>query len=81
MQVIKPGLCYQLDDGNLTKIVFAHHDARLGVNVSGTTTDELLQIIAHKHKTDHAIALADRRRLYGANTPAHEPRKETNDNT
>lgn len=48
MQVIHPGICYQLDDGNLTKVVFAHHDARLKVNVSGTSIEELMAIIRHK---------------------------------
>lgn len=49
--VIKPGHAYRLADGNQTALVFRHNDARLGVLVDGTTTEELLEILIHRIAT------------------------------
>lgn len=48
MKVIHPGIQYQLEDGQNTKITFEHYDTRLGVKVSGTTVEELMTIILLK---------------------------------
>jgi hypothetical protein len=48
MKVIKAGHAYELEDGNLTKLVFRHRDERLGVLVDGVTTCDLLEVLIHR---------------------------------
>jgi hypothetical protein len=53
MKVIHPGIQYRLDDGNQTTITFRHFDTRLGVEVDGTSIDELMAVIRHKMGADN----------------------------
>jgi len=49
VKVIKPGHAYQLEDGNMTKLVFRHHDPRLDITINGCRSCDILEAMIHRH--------------------------------